>query len=119
MEASVLKKIICLILVLSFFVATTTIAGDGTMIGTGATALGTGLGFVFLPMLVGDTSINGPNLAAWLGGGACMALGFGLIIGGAMRGEEYYAMVDNPLLNIVSFGTNGKKTYIGAKFSFR
>jgi hypothetical protein len=94
------------------------------MIGTGATAMGVGLGFIFLPMMMSTSdAFNEPSLGTkagcYIGGGAVMALGLALVVWGSMRGEEYYAMLnDDPILKIVSFGTDGKKTFIGARFSF-
>ena len=114
-EESSLKKIICLLLVLSIF-AVTTVTAD-SMMGTGATVAGVGLGFIFLPMVLDDPSLA-TQAGCYIGGGACVALGLILTAWGAMRGESY-AMLDNPILDIVSFGTDGQKTFIGAKFSFR
>ena len=113
-EESSLKKVICLLLVLSFFAAST-VTADG-MIGTGATVAGVGLGFIFFPMMLDDPSL-GTEAGCYIGGGTCVALGLVLTAWGAMRGESY-AMLDNSILNIVSFGTVGQKTYLGAKFSF-
>jgi len=119
MEEGIVKKVICLLLLLSFFITTTVMATDGTMIGTGTTAMGFGLGIVFLPMMMSTSSevSTGTKLGCYFGGGATIALGFALAIWGAMRGE-YYTMLNNPILDIVSFSTSGRKTYVGAKFSF-
>ena len=122
MEESIVKKVICLSLLLSFFISTTATATDGTMIGTGATAMGVGLGFVFLPMMMsGVYGFNEPPLSTkvgcYIGGGATIALGLALVVWGSMRGE-YYATLKNPVLDIVSVGIDGKKTSIKAKFSF-
>jgi len=120
-----MKKVICLLLILTVFATSSVFAANETMITTGGTSIGTGLFFFFLPSLIGSSSgFNAPDTSTYLlsyGAGTLFTVGgLLLVIFGAMQEDNsYYAMIDNQLPDIVSFDITGDKVFIGAKFSFK
>ena len=118
-----MKKIICVMIILSVFLSTNVSASDGRMMATGATALGSGIGFFFLPSLMETSPSFNPSFStyaiAYTAGTVFGVGGLILFIAGAMRDDPYYAKLKSPLPDIVSITSDGRSTFIGAKFSFK
>jgi hypothetical protein len=121
-----MKKVIVLI-VLICFCCSSLFANDfwgfgskGASFFMDSVFLAIGTAFVLWPYLdPKETEIY--NYVLYGVGGSFAVIGLiGLIYDTVSDDSDYYAKAvkENPILRIVSFGTNGKKTYIGAKFSF-
>ena len=113
-----MKKIICVMIIMAVFLSTNVSAANEKWMGTGATALGSGIGFFFLPSLTGTTSYTSLAIA-YTAGTVFTVGGLILFIEGAMQEDPYYAMFKSPLPDVVSITSDGKNTFIGAKFSFK
>ena len=113
-----MKKIICVMIMMSVFLSTNVSAADEKWMATGASALGSGIAFFFLPSLTGTTSLSSRAIA-YTAGTVFGVGGLILFIAGAMREDRYYAMFKNPLPDVVSITSDGKSAFIGARFSFK
>ena len=79
-----------------------------------------GGGLAAVPLF--DSNLNEVpyNITLWVTGGSIALLGFiGLIYDLVTPDSDYYAMFKNPLPDVVSITSDGKSTFIGAKFSFK
>ena len=116
-----MKKIICVMIMLSIFLSTNVNAVDAEMANLGAYAFGAGAGIFALPWIFDfkDKSFSN-NLGAYLSGGALGLLGFGVMIWGLVRDDpNYYAKLKSPFPDVVSITSDGTSTFIGTKFSLK
>ena len=112
-----MKKIICAMIILIVFLSANVGAAEGGWVTTGLTAFGSGLALIiYAPDITSDLT---NQALCYLTGGVLGGLGLWLAIAGAMRGDTYYAKIKNPLPDVVSITSDGKSTFIGAKFSFK
>jgi hypothetical protein len=120
-----MKKIICLIIIFSFFASTSVSAVDGGMITAGAGAIGLGVFFFLLPGILSSDDdsgdISAPSIVSYSFGSLCCLGGLILIILGAVSDDNDYAkaIVEDPIFKHVNLATNGTDTFIGARFSFK
>jgi hypothetical protein len=120
------KKMIILILLICFC-CSGLFANDfwgfnnrtGSLIMDGLT-MAVGLGWILIPSI--DSDLNEPpyNTILYCLGGGFMIFGFiGLMYDIIVDDSGYAkAIEEDPILKHVSFGTNGKDSYLGARFSF-
>lgn len=113
-----MKKVICVMIIMSIFLSANVSAVDAKMMSTGATALGTGIGLCLVPSLFGSGNLEN-DIWLYVGGGVLGIGGLMLAIAGALKEDPYYAKLKIPLPDVVSITSDGKSTFIGARFSFK
>jgi len=122
-----MKKKIIILIVLICFCCTGLFANDfwgfghktpSFIMDTGMAVIG--LGLILVPVFAPfDTKEY--NYIMWGTGGGFALIGIiGLIYDAVTDDSDYYAKAidENPILRIVSITTNGKSSFIGARFSF-
>jgi hypothetical protein len=113
-----MKKIICLIIILTVFASTSVFAFDSEYFLDGLLMGGLGAAG-----LITAYNINDPFWKPFTGvlGYGLSGLGLGFMLGGLLRRSEFRytkEIEEDPVLNHVLFTTNGKDTFLGARFSF-
>jgi hypothetical protein len=109
-----MKKIICFIIIMCIFASTNVFAYHEGLANTSAYVIGVGGGFII------GAAVDVLNSDAYYWGAGIAGLGIITLIWALTSDDDNYtkAVEENQLFKNVSFATNGKKTFIGARFSF-
>ena len=84
-------------------------------------SIAAGLVLVLVPVFDSDLAEPPYSTMLYLAGGGYALIGLiGLIYDAVVDDSDYYAKAieENPILKVVSITTNGRSTFLGARFSF-
>jgi hypothetical protein len=112
-----MKKKIALLLIMAALGSSSLWAVNVKTASIGISAMGLGAVCIAAPLTFGFGAETAIPL--YITGGLVGAFGiFALVTGLIEKNPEYAQLQEDPILRLVSFGTNGKETYIGARFKF-
>ena len=122
-----MKKRIIILAILISFGCSSLFAKDywgfgskGASYAADALCLVLGGGLASIPLFSSYWNEPPYNITFWATGGTIALFGLiGLFYDLATPDSNYYTMFKNPLPDVVSITSDGKSTFIGAKFSFK
>jgi hypothetical protein len=123
-----MKKKIIILIVLICFCCTGIFAEDfwgfgsrGASFFMDTVTIAIGLGLALVPVFDSDLAEPPYSTILYLTGGGFALIGLiGLIYDAVVDDSDYYAKAikETPILKVVSVTSNGKSTFLGARFSF-